>query len=110
MIYRDFKDLLRRIASDKLLRDKTFDLAKIQNMGDMCMELLQWFTNLLDKFSPTQKWTGINSENQQLGDESRKPVIKKFKKHQALVNMYLFYFFEFRKRYYHCWRFWKNAR
>ena len=55
MIYRGFKDLLRRIASDKLLRDKTFDLAKIQNMGDMCMELLQWFTNLLDKFSPTQK-------------------------------------------------------
>ena len=55
MIYRDFKDLPRRIASDKLLRDKAFDLAKIQNMRDMCMELLQWFTNLLDKFSPTQK-------------------------------------------------------
>ena len=55
MIYRDFKDLPRRIASDKLLRDKAFDLAKIQNMRDMCMELLQWFINLLDKFSPTQK-------------------------------------------------------
>ena len=28
MVYRDFKDLTRRIASDKLLGDKAFDIAK----------------------------------------------------------------------------------
>ena len=28
MVYGDFKDLARRIASDKVLRDKAFDIAK----------------------------------------------------------------------------------
>ena len=35
MPYRDFKDWSRRAASDKVLRDKAFDTAKIQNMVDM---------------------------------------------------------------------------
>ena len=33
--YRDFKDLARRTASEKILHDKTFNIAKIQNMMDM---------------------------------------------------------------------------
>ena len=28
MAYRDFKDLVKRAASDKLLRNKAFDIAK----------------------------------------------------------------------------------
>ena len=28
MVYRDFKDLTRRIASDKILHNKAFDIAK----------------------------------------------------------------------------------
>ena len=28
MAYRDFKDLVKRVASDKLLRNKAFDIAK----------------------------------------------------------------------------------
>ena len=32
MAYEDFKGLLRKTASDKMLRDKAFNIAKVQNM------------------------------------------------------------------------------
>ena len=35
MVYGDFKDLTKRTAADKVLRDKTFDFLKIQNMADI---------------------------------------------------------------------------
>ena len=33
MNYGDFKDLTRRTASDKILRDKAFNIAKISKYG-----------------------------------------------------------------------------
>ena len=47
MAYGDFKDLKRRIASDKILTDKAFNIAKILNM--MVIKELLWFTNFLIK-------------------------------------------------------------
>ena len=47
MAYRDFKDLPQRAASDKVLRDKAFNIAKIQNMMDIKEVLLRWFINFL---------------------------------------------------------------
>ena len=41
MAYGDFKDLTRRTASDKILRDKSFNIAKIQNIMDIKGVLLQ---------------------------------------------------------------------
>ena len=35
MSYGDFKDLAKRTAADKVLRDKAFNIAKIQNMMDI---------------------------------------------------------------------------
>ena len=35
MAYGDFKDLAKRTASDKVLRDKVFNIAKILNMTDI---------------------------------------------------------------------------
>ena len=32
MVHEDFKDLPRRIASDKILRSKAFNIQNIQNM------------------------------------------------------------------------------
>ena len=40
--YRDFKDLLRRTTSDKVLCDKAFNLAKNPKY-DINADLLQWF-------------------------------------------------------------------
>ena len=49
MAYGDFKDLTRRAASDKVLRNKAFNVAKILNIMDIKEDLLLWFTNVLIK-------------------------------------------------------------
>ena len=46
MAYGDFKDLAKRTAFDKVLRDKAFN---ILNMMDIKEGLLLWFTNFLIK-------------------------------------------------------------
>ena len=45
MAYGDFKDLTRRTASDKILRDKVFNIAEMGIKG----VFLQWFINFLIK-------------------------------------------------------------
>ena len=49
MTYGDFKDLSKRTASDKSLRDKALNIAKTLNMMDIKEVLLLWFTNFLIK-------------------------------------------------------------
>ena len=49
MAYGDFKNLARRTASDKVLWDKAFNFAKIQNMTDIKEVLLLWFIGFLMK-------------------------------------------------------------
>ena len=50
MAYGDFKDLTRRIASDKMLRDKPFNFAKKKtkkNMKNIKEVLLKWCIHFL---------------------------------------------------------------
>ena len=47
MAYGDFKDLTRRTVSDKILRDQAFNIAKIRNMMEINVDLLQWIKNVL---------------------------------------------------------------
>ena len=49
MAYGDFKDLKRRTASDKVLRDKAFNIAKNPNIMGIKEGLLLWFINFLIK-------------------------------------------------------------
>ena len=49
MAYGDFKDLAKRTASDRVLRDKHLILLKILNMMDIKGMLFLWFTNFLIK-------------------------------------------------------------
>ena len=49
MAYGDFKYLIRRTASDKILHDKVLDIAKNSNMMDINVNFLQWSINLLIK-------------------------------------------------------------
>ena len=44
MAYGDFRDLEIRTSSDNVLRDKSFNIAKIQNMIHIKNVLLLWFT------------------------------------------------------------------
>ena len=48
MIYRDFKNLTRRTASDKILSDKAFNIAKNPKY-DGYQRGLTWFINVLIK-------------------------------------------------------------
>ena len=49
MAYEDFKDLARRAASDKLLRDKTFNIAKNPKYDGYQRGLASMFYNFFDK-------------------------------------------------------------
>ena len=45
MAYGDFKVLLRRTTSNKILSDKAFNIAKIRNTMDINVDLFHWFIN-----------------------------------------------------------------
>ena len=63
MVYRNFKDLPRRIASDKVLRDKAFNIAKSSKYDGY----LRGLASIVYKFfykktCITNKRTRINSD------------------------------------------------
>ena len=76
--YGDFKDLARRTASDKVLRDKAFKIAKYPKY-DVCQTGLASMVNKF--FDKKSKYSGIKNEiilNDQLAEERHKPIIRKF--------------------------------
>ena len=52
MVYGNFKDLNRRTAAHKVLRDKAFDIAEDRKCDDINMCLIQWSINALIKNLP----------------------------------------------------------
>ena len=78
MAYGDFKDLKTRTASDKILRDKAFNIAKNPKYDGYQRGLASMVYNFLDKKSTG---SGIaNEPNYQLANELQKPIIRKFKR------------------------------
>ena len=80
MAYGDFKDLARRIASDKVLRDKAFNIAKNPKYDGYQRGLASMVYKFFDKKS---KGSGVNIPlefNEQLAKELHKPIIRNFKK------------------------------
>ena len=73
MAYGNFKDLIRRTASDKVSRDKAFPIAKNPKYDGY-----QFF----DKKSSGSGITAIKP-NYQLANELRKSIIRKFKKRKV---------------------------
>ena len=76
MAYGDFKDLARRPAADKVLRDKAFNIAKIPKYDGYQRELASMVNKVFDK---KNSGSGVKSmlQNQQLTEELYKPIIKK---------------------------------
>ena len=71
MAYGVFQDLTRRTASDKILRDKTFNIAK---------------TPVYKIFDKKTSGSSIKNENiskKRVGEELHKPNIRKFKKRKV---------------------------
>lgn len=89
MTYGDFKDLQRRIASDKLLIDKTFEIASNAYYDDYQHGLATTLYKFLDKKTrdaSTHIGARIISKDQQLANELHKPIIRKFKKHRLCLS------------------------
>ena len=80
MAYGDFKDLKRRTASDKVLRDKAFNIAKNPKYDGYQRVLASMVYKFFDKKS---KGSGVNIPshfNEQLAKELQKQNIRNFKK------------------------------
>ena len=78
MTYGKCKDLEKRTQSDKVLKDKSFEIANNPNYAGYQRGLASMVYKFFDKKS---KGCGIKSmPNQQLANELHKPIIRKFKK------------------------------
>ena len=76
MAYGKYKDLTKRTQSDKVLRDKAFEIASNPKCDGYQRGLASMVYKFFDKKSA--KGSGTNSiSNQQLADELHKPIIKK---------------------------------
>ena len=84
MGYRDFKDLTRKTAFDKILHDKAFNIAK----NPKYVEYQRGLAAMVYK-SFAKKTSGgtVNKEliisNKELTEELHKPIIRKFKKRKV---------------------------
>ena len=84
MAYGDFKDLARRTASDKVLRDKAFNIAKNPKYDGYQRELAFMVYKCFDKKSAG---SGVNTHasksafnNEQLAEELNNQLLEKLKK------------------------------
>ena len=85
MAYGNFKDLAKRTAVDKVLRDKAFKIASDQKYDGYQRRLASIVYNFFDKKS---SGSGIvNKENVQLANELHKPIIKKFSKRKVYSSL-----------------------
>ena len=90
MAYGDFKNLAKRTAADKVLRNKTFKIASDQKYDGYQRGLALMVYKFFDKKSqgsgrplPSASLIANNKENIQLADELHKPIIRKFKKRKV---------------------------
>ena len=86
MAYGDFKDLARKTASDKVLRDKAFNIAKNPKYDGYQRVLASMVYQFVDK---TFKGIGVNNEikqTEQLAEQLQKPLIKKFKRRKLFSS------------------------
>ena len=93
MAYGDFKDLAKRAAADKVLRNKAFKIAGDQKYDGYERGLTSMVYKFFDKKSqgsgrplPSASQLANNKENIQLADELHNPIIKKFKKRKVYFS------------------------
>ena len=79
MAYGDFKDLARRTASEKILRDKAFNIATNPKYDVYQRGLASMFYKFFDKKISGSDVKNENMSDQQLAEELHEPVIRKFK-------------------------------
>ena len=91
MTYGDFKDLKKRTAADRVLKNKAFNIGEIPKYDGYQRGLGSMVYKFLDKKT---KGSGVTTlanksvvkstpQNKQLADELHKPIIRKLKKRKA---------------------------
>ena len=101
MAYEDFKDLPRRTTSDKVLCEKSFNIAKNPRYDEYWPGVTSMVCNVFDKKSSggavaRAQWetlaartkSDIKSEtltNQQLAEELHESVIRKFERKRSML-------------------------
>ena len=83
MAYEDFKDLPSRTASDKILRDKAFNIAKNTKFDIYQKILASIVDTFFDKETSSCAAKIENMSNQELAEELHKLIIKKFEKRKV---------------------------
>ena len=78
MEYRDFKNLPRRTASDKVLGNSIFEIASNPKYKGLASVFYNCFVKKADDIS-THTGTEINFEDQKLAIELHRPITRKFK-------------------------------
>ena len=97
MAYGDFIDLTRRRGSDKILRDKAFDIAKNPKYDGYqrgLVSMVYKFFNEKTSATRANKFAGSgikneNISNKELAEELQKPIIRKFnqrKVHSSFID------------------------
>ena len=86
MAYGDFKNLAKRTAADKMLRNKAFNITKDPKYDGYQRGLASMVYKFFDK-KPAS--SGIKSipQNQQLAEELHKPIIRKLKKEKYIQHL-----------------------
>ena len=85
MVYENFKDLGKRTDSNKVLRDKAFNIAKNPKYDGYQRGLASMVYKFFDKNS-AGRGVNTNVNNEKLAKELHKPIIRKFKKEQFIQN------------------------
>ena len=87
MAYGDFKDLAKRTASDKVLRDKAFNIAKNPKYDGYQRGLASMVYKFFDKNS---KGSGVNIPLESIEESAKElpePIIRKLKKAQFVQDL-----------------------
>ena len=83
MAFGDFKDLTRRTASDKILRDKAFNIAKNPKHDGYQRGLASIIYKLFEKNTSGSGFKNKNISNKELTEELHKPIVKKYNKRKV---------------------------
>ena len=78
MVYGDFKDIARKAAFDKVLRDKAFNIAPNLKHDRYLTGLTSMVYSFFDKESKGCGGNNKIKQNELLAEELDKPIIKKF--------------------------------
>ena len=87
MAYGDFKDLKRRTFSDKVLKDKAFNIAKNPKYDGYQRGLASMVYKFFDKKSKGGSVNVPLESNQKLAKELHKPIIRNLKKEEFVQDL-----------------------